>query len=423
MAALDPPGTPEQTRAVLDQLAEIQAHREWVIDGLREHVANLEAELRRARERIAGLEEHAHNLELESEGTREHAANLEKLLAEQRARLADVEAHAANLERRAGRRGARLAERSMFPEVPYPRLNALLRLGERIWSERADLRERFPLDRAADYWYWLLWHGVASRPEWAGQLYPLPDPHLIHRVVGEETSAAEYLRGGLVDGWRIDGGLREAGFDPVRGGSLLDFGVGCGRILQYFALYAKSCRLVGADVDETAVDWCAKHLDFAAFRTLPRHPPSPFADGEFDAVYAFSVFSHLPEALHLAWLAELARITRPGAALVVTVHGRHVIDEISSGRRAHERPNARQLARALPELEERGFAFFPYRKLRFRERENERFFASWDLEEYGDTFILERYVREHWTQWFEVVALHEAPDDWQDQVVLRRRAS
>ena len=420
---VDLPGSPEETRAALDNLAEIQAHREWVIDGLREHVANLEAELRRALERIAGLEEHTRNLEREGEGAREHAANLEKLLAEREARLAAVEAHAVNLERRAGRRIARLAERGMFPEVPFPRLNAMFRLGEQIWSERADLRERFPLDRAADYWYWLLWHGFASRAEWASQRYATPEPHLIHRVVGENTSAAEYLRGGLVDGWRIDEALREAGFDPVRGGNLLDFGAGCGRILQFLALYAKSCRLVGADVDEAAVDWCTKHLDFAEFRSLPRRPPSAFSDREFDAVYAFSVFSHLPEELHLAWLAELARITRPGAALVLTVHGRHVINEIVSGRRAHANPTAEALARVLPELERNGFAFFPYRKLRFRERENKRFFASWDLEEYGDTFILERYVHERWTRWFEVVALHEAPDDWQDHVVLRRRAS
>jgi SAM-dependent methyltransferase len=423
MEPVELPTDAAEARSLLENLSEIKAHREWVIDGLRTHVANLEADLARATARILELEKHVANLEPELEGAREHAANLEKVLAEREARLTDVEAHAANLERRAGRRRARLAEHRMFPEVHFPRLNAIFRLGERIWSERGDLRERFPLDRAADYWYWLLWHGLGSRTEWASQLYPVPEPHLIHRVVGEVTGAGEYLRGGLVDGWRIDGCLREAGFDPVHGGSLLDFGAGCGRILQFLALYAKSCRLVGADVDEAAVAWCTKHLDFAEFRSVPRRPPSAFADREFDATYAFSVFSHLPEELHLAWLAELARITRPGAALVVTVHGRHVIGEIVSGRRAHETPSAYDLSRALPELERRGFAFFPYGQLRFRDRENERFFASWDLEEYGDAFILEHYVRERWAKWFEVVALHEAPDDWQDYVVLRRRTS
>ena len=406
--------TPEENLAALENLTEIQAHREWVIDGLRAHVANLEATLQR-------LEEHTDNLERELEGVRAHAVNLEKLLAEREARLADVEAHAANLERRAGRRRTRLAERSMFPGVRFPRLNAIFRLGERIWSEREDLQERFPLDRAADYWYWLLWHGLGSRAEWASQLYPSPEPHLIHRVVGESTGAAEYLRGGLVDGWRIDGCLREAGFDPARGGRLLDFGAGCGRILQYFAVYASSCRLVGCDVDEGAMDWCGKHLDFAEFRPLPMQPPSPLASGEFDAVYAFSVFSHLPEALQRRWLEEIARITRPGAAVVVTVHGRHVIDEIVSGRRPHETPTPQQLARALPELEQRGFAFFPYRKLRFRDIENDRYYSTWDLDQYGDAFVLEPYVRTRWTDLFEVVAYHDAPDDWQDYVVLRRR--
>jgi hypothetical protein len=42
-------------------------------------------------------------------------------------------------------------------------------------------------------------------------------------------------------------------------------------------------------------------------------------------------------------------------------------------------------------------------------------------EEYGSTIIFEPYVRARWSELFEVVAFDEAPDDWQDYVVLRRR--
>jgi SAM-dependent methyltransferase len=414
-----PAGAPE-LRAVAEALVEVQAHREWVIEGLRAHVANLEAELARLRERVRGLEEHAANLEHDLEGARRHAANLEARLREREARLEALEAHASNLERRVGRRRGRLAEQGILPQVGWPRLQALFRLGERMRAARPDLQRRFPPDRGAEFWVWLLWHGLEGDEEVRKHLYPLPESHLVERVVGEWAGPQSYLRSALVDGWQLDGCLREAGFDPARGGRLLDFGCGCGRVLQYFALYAGSCRLVGADVDAEAVRWCVAHLDFARFRPLEKSPPSPFEAEEFDAVYAFSVFSHLPEEAQRAWLAELARITRPGAALVITVHGRHAVEEIVSGRRA-ETPGRERLERARPELERRGFAFFPYDRLGFLREENRRFFSDWDLASYGNAFVLEPYVREHWTERFELVSLLEAPDDWQDYVVLRRR--
>jgi SAM-dependent methyltransferase len=421
MDPVDAPDASAPTRALLEELAEIKAHREWVIEGLRAHVENLAVDLARATERVGELERHVANLEPELAGARKHVSNLERDLSEREARLAEVEAHAANLERRLSRRRVRLAEEGMFPKVPFPRLDALFRAAEHIRSVRPDLKQRFPEDRAIDFWHWLMWHAAESDAELQRHLPPSPPRFMIQRVVGESTTPLTYRRGGLVDWWQIDACLAEGGFDPVRGGRLLDFGAGCGRILQFFSLYAASCRLVGCDVDQETIGWCVENLDFAEFRALSPRPPTPFADGEFDAAYAFSVFSHLPERLHLQWLDELARITRSGAPLVVTVHGRRVIDEIASGRRPHEIPSAQELRRRLPELEAEGFAFFPYERLRFQARENDRHFQSWDLGEYGNTFLLEPYIRERWTEHFQLVSLHAAPDDWQDYVVLRRR--
>jgi SAM-dependent methyltransferase len=420
MDPVDAPDASAPTRAVLEELAEIKAHREWVIEGLRAHVANLEADLARATERVGELEMHVANLEPDLAGAQRHISNLESDLREREERLAEVEAHAENLERRLSRRRLRLAEEGMFPKVPFPRLDALFRAAERIRSGRPDLKRRFPEDRVIDFWHWVMWY-AAGDVELERHLPPLPPRFMIHRVVGQATEPLTYRRGGLVDWWQIDACLAEGGFDPARGGRLLDFGAGCGRILQFFSLYAASCRLVGCDVDQEAMRWCAENLDFAEFHALSQRPPTPFPDAGFDAVYAFSVFSHLPERLHLQWLDELARITRSGAVVVATVHGRHVIDEITSGRRPHEGPSVEELRERLPALEAEGFAFFPYGRLRFQAQENERHFESWDLGEYGTTFLLEPYIHEHWTEHFELVSLHAAPNDWQDYVVLRRR--
>jgi SAM-dependent methyltransferase len=412
------PATRDETLAVLDRLTEIHAHRDWVIEGLRAHVANIEHDLARALERVAELEKHTANVEHELVGAREHTRNLEAQLGERELRLAEVEALAERLEQRIrGRRVVRLAKHEILPEHGHGELAALFRIGNRIWRERPDLQQRFPQDRAADYWYWLLWDRDES-PELARVRLPVPPPHLRERVVGR-ADAVEYRRSGLVDWWRIDGCLRRAGFDPALGGTLLDFGAGCGRIVQCFALYAERTRIFGCDVDPEAVAWCASQLGFARFEAIPPRPPTPFGDGSFDAVYAFSVFSHLPEKLHLRWLEELHRIARPGAAVVLTVHGRHVTDEVLAGRAL---PDARErLARQRQSLERSGFAFVPYEKLGWQDARNERFFASWDLSTYGDSFVFEAYVRQHWTRWFEVVEWVAAPDAWQDYVVLRRR--
>lgn len=412
------PATPEETLEALHRLTEIHAHRDWVIEGLRAHVANIESDLARALERVSELERHTCNLEQELGGIREHGINLERQLIEREQRLAEVEGHAELLEQRIrGRRVVRLAEHGILPERGASALAALFRIGNRIWSERPDLQRRFPQDRAADYWYWLLWDRDGN-PEIAQARLPAPPAHLRERVVGQDDLVA-YRRSGLVDWWRIEGCLRLGGFDPAAGGALLDFGVGCGRIAQCFALYADRLSLSGCDVDPEAIDWCAAHLDFARFAAIRPAPPTSFAAASFDALYAFSVFSHLPERLHLEWIAELHRITRPGGTVVLTVHGRHVVAEVLGGRAL---PGAREgLARQRAALESRGFAFVPYEKLGWRNEQNEAFFADWDLSTYGDSFILETYVRQQWTRWFDVVEWVPAPDAWQDYVVLRRR--
>ncbi|RIL07892.1 MAG: hypothetical protein DCC71_01435 [Proteobacteria bacterium] len=412
------PDAPERIHAELDRLSEIQAHREWVIEGLRAHVRNIEHDLELARHRVEELEKHAKNVELQLSGTRAHAENLAEQLAERVRRLAEVEEEARALEQRVrGRRSVRLATHGIFPKVANRSIDAIFALGNRIWSARPDLQRHYPQDHAADFWYWLLWDREGN-PDLARVRLPIPDAHLRERVRGG-GSEIEYVRSGLVDGWRVDGCLRQGGFDPAAGGALLDFGAGCARVAQYFALYAGRTRVHGCDVDAEAIRWCTDHLDFADFAAIAPAPPTSYGDAQFDAVYAYSVFSHLPEDLHLEWLAELRRITRPGGVVVLTVHGQHVVDEVLAGRAL---PHLRgPLAAREAALRDRGFAFLPYGALDLRQAGNLGFFESWDLERYGDTFVLEAFVRARWAELFEVVACIPAPDAWQDYVVLRTR--
>ena len=77
----------------------------------------------------------------------------------------------------------------------------------------------------------------------------------------------------------------------------------------------------GTDYNPLLVDWCRRNLKFAEFRTNTFEPPLHNDDGEFGLVYAFSVFSHLPEQLLRRWMEEFWRVLTDGGYLLISTHG------------------------------------------------------------------------------------------------------
>ncbi len=82
-----------------------------------------------------------------------------------------------------------------------------------------------------------------------------------------------------------------------------------------------SAEIHGCDLDAGAIAWCRANLGFARFEVNAAQPPLPYDDGSFDLVCGLSVFTHLPEPAGLRWMAELARVLRPGGRLVLSTHG------------------------------------------------------------------------------------------------------
>ena len=99
-------------------------------------------------------------------------------------------------------------------------------------------------------------------------------------------------------------------------GRVAEWGCGMGRVIRHVS----GDQVTGYDYNEAAVAWCAEHLA-GTFRRNALMPPLPCEDAGHDAVFAISVLTHLSEAAHEAWAAELARIVAPGGVLIVTVHG------------------------------------------------------------------------------------------------------
>jgi SAM-dependent methyltransferase len=149
---------------------------------------------------------------------------------------------------------------------------------------------------------------------------PLPPPALRYRVHGR-LDARSFLAVGDAcadDLFRV---LTIGGVEPSDDARVLDFGTGCGRVLRHLVSRRPGWRITGTDIDPEAVAWCRSAFPSATFAVTPWEPPTDLPDATFDLVLGISVFTHLDRPLQEAWLVELARVTRPGGWILLTVHG------------------------------------------------------------------------------------------------------
>ncbi len=237
---------------------------------------------------------------------------------------------------------------------------------------------------------------------------PFPPPALMHRTCGLDNDW-HFAAHGIV----ILRALAAASRNPLAGyQDLLDFGAGAGRLARMFKGFQG--RYVAVDIDAGNIAWISRNLPWVrAVKTRP-NKPLPFTNGSFDAVVAISVFTHMDEQRQFLYLDELRRVTRPGAALFLTVSGARVLERAETepaitamlAMPADHVGVARKAFGAGP-----GFCFLP-----------QRGHLSSRRYPYGNTFISEAYIGRNWSKYFDIVEIvRGAIHDFQDLVVLQRR--
>lgn len=149
---------------------------------------------------------------------------------------------------------------------------------------------------------------------------PIPPADLVFAV-----TASRDLQWFLDTGRASQQGLAriatDAGLELARATAVLDFGCGCGRVLRHWDGLLERGVLHGSDYNARAIGWVQQHLGHVTASTNRLAPPLAYADGQFDFVYALSVFTHLTLDLEARWLTELERIVKPGGLLLVTLQG------------------------------------------------------------------------------------------------------
>lgn len=195
--------------------------------------------------------------------------------------------------------------------------------------------------------------------------------------------SANKLRGILLNDLKIEN-------KPI---SLLEFASGYGCVSRHLKRFSNELDVRASDIHDEAKDFYADCLGIKFIKSVPS--PSDFKPPQtFDAVFALSFFSHVPEATWGLWLRALFACIKQGGYLIFTAHG-----IVSNG--------------GLKGFSEKGFKF---------ESHSEQ--KDLSVQEYGTTFTTPVFVRAEASMLENAeLSLFREGDWWghQDLYVVRRK--
>jgi SAM-dependent methyltransferase len=261
---------------------------------------------------------------------------------------------------------------------------------------------RIARDRAAQDLRFSFGHAQPFRPlqDIYYPLFPVPMPDEARRLrVHGNSSQTAFDLEGYSAAIKLDQVARRfAGAPLAELGPVLDWGCGCGRTTRF--LERGSIDLHGVDIDADNVQWCAENLR-GHYSPINPDPPTRFGDDFFGAIYGISVFTHLDRRYEALWLAELHRIARPGALLLLSVLGG--VSAVRGG----------MAERAVAPTDRAGFTDAG--------RNADIDLVTEASDYYRNVFHLPGYITSVWGQYFEILSIEEAViGNTQDLVVARK---
>ena len=225
----------------------------------------------------------------------------------------------------------------------------------------------------------------AALPDWPGEQ--------LHRDwVGNCGEALDLRSFGFIRNLKI--AYLRYGLKHLSQSTVLDFGVGWGRLIRYLATDVARETLWGFDSDANIVAICNQTRVPGVLRQSPVRPAGLPFEGKADLVSAFSVFTHLSERTHREVLECLHRTLTEGGILIVTVRPR---------------------------------AFLPLMGLLENDYGKAYLFTPHNLPPvdgdvpYGNTVLTDSYIRNHWTDLFRILdGLWLIEDNMQVAYVLQK---
>jgi len=266
-------------------------------------------------------------------------------------------------------------------------------------SNKRSLREIFG-DVDDDFWYWLFTDGYDNNEIVRKVLPGMPDERIQAKFTGrsghlalEQAYAFYRLSKDILS--RNSRNLDECT-------AVLDFGCGWGRIIRFFLKDVEESGIWGIDCYKEMIDLCKTQNLRCNFEVTDTMPPTSFESNTFDLIYLYSVFSHLSEEAHLAWLKEFERILKPGGMVVATTRPRAFIEHCRDlSKRTGIENWQRGAAKSFADPEE---ALADYDSGKFVHSPTGGG-GVLSTSFYGETCIPKKYVEDNWTRIFSTAGL------------------
>ena len=267
-------------------------------------------------------------------------------------------------------------------------------------------------DVSDEFWLWINTEGYRRSPALRALLPGLPQENIQRRFTNKSGDEA------LVEGfeiYRLVRDLYERHVGPLADAQgVLDFGSGWGRVIRFFLKDLDGDRLTGAEYDGELVDFCRASNRWSTFVRSEAEPPLAFGEAQFSCIYAYSVFSHFSEAMHMSWMRELRRVLRPGGALIVSIRPRSFIEYCGMIRDRNLEVESPVLLGMFPETESE-LARYDAGEYCYSPYDPARADAWW-----GEACISPAYIEREWSRLFDVKELVEASERIKQHVVLLR---
>ncbi len=151
---------------------------------------------------------------------------------------------------------------------------------------------------------------------------PLPPASMMMDLYGSADYQG-YWESGHVTARRIAAVVSETFTGSTRPLRVLDWGCGPARVVRHLRgeEIFREVAIDACDYNPDFVAWGSEHLKEIRFARCALSPPLPYADGQFDVIYAISVITPLSAEIQRTWARELFRVLAPGGILLLTFQG------------------------------------------------------------------------------------------------------
>jgi 2-polyprenyl-3-methyl-5-hydroxy-6-metoxy-1,4-benzoquinol methylase len=176
---------------------------------------------------------------------------------------------------------------------------------------------------------------------------------------------------------------------------ILDFASGYGCVSRHFKNVMPNTSLTAMDIHENAYHFNKMHFGVDAIISS-EEPVKASVPHLFDAVFALSFFSHMPDRTFSAWLEKLSSFVRLGGIVIFTTHGETTHNNV---------------IKHIP-VNNEGYGFIA---------DSEQFDLS--TESYGHAITYSKYVLNKIRTLSHIKLVESIPGDWwghQDVFILKR---